>query len=113
MVQSLADSPTELVRYLDGRPLDRIPVGGATDPALSPDGRFVAFSSSEGAGKRFIRVYDFQRGLTFRVTSGGNEATAVWSAVRHQFAEAGRAADDRVRLDGVASQMTVSMSAPV
>ena len=49
-------------------------------PAISPDGRFVAFSSEEfNDGKRYICVHDLERGVTTRVTDGGYEWHPSWS----------------------------------
>lgn len=54
--------------------------GGYWGTAISPDGRFVAFSSEEfNDGKRYICVHDFERGVTTRVTDRGHEWVPSWS----------------------------------
>ena len=47
---------------------------------ISPDGRFLAVSSDDDRnGKRFIRIHDLQRGVSTRLTEGGNEEFPTWS----------------------------------
>jgi DNA-binding winged helix-turn-helix (wHTH) protein len=54
--------------------------GGYWGPAISPDGRFVAISSEVfNDGKKYICTYDFERGVTTRVTDGGHEWAPSWS----------------------------------
>jgi len=75
------DSASELLWFdRSGAPLGRVPVSGAMDPRLSPDGRFLAISADPGNnGKNSIYVYDIARGLTTRLTQGGSEMYPVWS----------------------------------
>jgi serine/threonine protein kinase len=79
--QSAADSPSRLVWYdSSGKEQSQLPEIGYKDPAFSPDGRFLAVSSDdERNGKHFIRVYDLQRGISTRLTDGGDEQLPVWS----------------------------------
>jgi Tol biopolymer transport system component len=77
---SLGDSVTELMWYAaDGKPLGRIPESAPNHPQLSPDGRFLAFSSDEPNGRSSIRVYDLVRGIGTRLTDGGREGSPIWS----------------------------------
>jgi eukaryotic-like serine/threonine-protein kinase len=79
--QSLADAASELVWYdRGGRELGRVPHGGLSDPQLSPDGRFLAATSDDGRnGRTIIRVLDLGRGVSFPLTSGGQERMPTWS----------------------------------
>lgn len=78
--QSLTDSTTELIRYsADGTESERLPVSSLSNPSASLDGRLIAYASDEADGNRHIVVYDLQRGITTRVTTGGREASPVWS----------------------------------
>ena len=79
--QSAADSPSRLVWFdSSGKELGQLVDVGYKDPALSPDGRFLAVSSDdEHNGKHFIRVYDLQRGVSTRLTDVGEEHIPVWS----------------------------------
>jgi len=79
--QSAADSPSRLVWFdSSGKELGQLPEVGYKDPALSPDGHFLAVSSDdEHNGKHFIRVRDLQRGVSARLTDGGNEQMPMWS----------------------------------
>jgi len=64
----------------DGKELGEIPTPGYRDPALSRDGKLLAVSSDEeGNGKRFIHTYDFVRGTSTRVSTGGAEIFPVLS----------------------------------
>ena len=79
--QSAADSPSRL-QWFDarGKELSEFPEIGYTDPAISPDGRFLAISSDdERNGKHFIRAYDLERGVSTRLSNGGDEHTPLWS----------------------------------
>jgi serine/threonine protein kinase len=63
-----------------GRELDKVPTTGYRDPSLSSDGALVALSSDdEGNGKRYIRIYDFARGTSVRLSDGGAEVFPVLS----------------------------------
>jgi Tol biopolymer transport system component len=79
--QSAADSASRLVWYdQSGKEAGQLPDVGYADPSLSPDGRFLAVSSDDQHnGKHFIRVYDFKRGISTRLTSNGDEHYPLWS----------------------------------
>jgi eukaryotic-like serine/threonine-protein kinase len=79
--QSAADSPSRLVWYDPaGKELGQFPEIGYQGPQISPDGGALAvYSDDEHNGKHFIRVYDLSRGVSTRVTEGGNESNPVWS----------------------------------
>ncbi len=79
--QPAADSASRLVWYdQNGKELGQLPQIGYKDPALSPDGRFLAVSSDdEHNGKHFLRVVDLQRGTSTRLTDGGDEHYPLWS----------------------------------
>jgi len=79
--QSAADSPSRLVWYDSaGKELGQFPEIGYEGPQFSADGRSLAvYSDDEHDGKHFIRVYDLARGISTRITEGGNESNPVWS----------------------------------
>ncbi|MFZ1919642.1 MAG: protein kinase [Terriglobales bacterium] len=79
--QSAADAPSRLVWYDPaGKELGQFPELGYEGPQFSPDGRMLAvYSDDQHNGKHFIRVYDLERGISARLTDGGNESTPVWS----------------------------------
>jgi len=79
--QSAGDAPSRLVWYDPaGKELGQFPEIGYEGPQFSPDGRFLAVSSDDQHnGKHFIRVYDLQRGISSRLTEGGNDSSPVWS----------------------------------
>jgi serine/threonine protein kinase len=79
--QSAAASASRLVWYdQNGKELGQLSQVGYKDPALSPDGRFLAVSSDdEHNGKHYIRVYDLNRGISTRVTDSGDEHYPLWS----------------------------------
>ena len=56
-------------------------LGGYSNPALSPDGRWLAVSVEDPrVGKRDIWVYDLKRGTSTRLTSDpGDELNPAWS----------------------------------
>jgi Tol biopolymer transport system component len=78
---SAADAPSRLVWYdAAGTELREFPEISYDGPQFSPDGRFLAvYSDDEHNGKHFFRVYDLQRGISTRLTEGGNETNPVWS----------------------------------
>jgi Tol biopolymer transport system component len=79
--QSAADSPSRMM-WVDpsGKELGQLADVGYKDPRLSPDGRLLAVSSDdERNGKHFIRIYDLNRGLSTRLTEGGNDHMPIWS----------------------------------
>jgi serine/threonine protein kinase/dipeptidyl aminopeptidase/acylaminoacyl peptidase len=86
--QSAAESASRLVWYdQSGKEAGQLPDVGYADPNLSPDGRFLAVSSDDQHnGKHFIRVYDFKRGISTRLTSNGDEHYPVWSRDGKQIA---------------------------
>jgi len=79
--QSAADAPSRLVWYdSTGKEAGQFPEIGYEGPQFSPDGRSLAvYSDDEHNGKHFIRVYDLERGISTRLTDGGNESNPVWS----------------------------------
>ncbi len=79
--QSAADSPSRFIWFdAKGNELGQLPAERLRDPRISPDGRFVAAASDDvGNGKRLIRVFDLGRGVSTRLTDGGNEVMPVWS----------------------------------
>jgi serine/threonine protein kinase len=79
--QSAADAPSRLVWYDSaGREAGQLPEVGYEGPQFSPDGRSLAvYSDDEHNGQHFIRVYDLERGISTRLTDGGNESLPVWS----------------------------------
>jgi Tol biopolymer transport system component len=86
--QSAADSASRLVWYdQSGKELDQLSGVGYKDPVLSPDGNFLAVSSDDQHnGTHFIRVYDFKRGISTRLTTNGDEHYPVWSRDGKQIA---------------------------
>jgi Tol biopolymer transport system component len=79
--QSASDAPTRLVWYdSTGKELGQFSEIGSDGPQFSPDGRSLAvYSDDEHNGKHFIRIYDLNRGISVRLTEGGNESNPVWS----------------------------------
>lgn len=79
------ESATDTRTYLTwfdpaGKELGQLPANGYGEPRISPDGRFVAFDSDDDRnGKSYIRIYDFVRSISTRLTDGGNEMDASWS----------------------------------
>ncbi len=79
--QSAAETPSRLVWFdSSGKELGQFSEASYKDPGLSPDGRFLAVSSDdERNGKRFIRIHDLRRGISTRLTAGGNDEFPMWS----------------------------------
>ena len=79
--QSASDNVTRLSWFdREGKELNELPTIGYRDPALSRDGGLLAVSSDdERNGKRYIRIYDFARGTSTRVSYGGTEVFPVLS----------------------------------
>jgi serine/threonine protein kinase len=79
--QSAADAPSRLVWYdSTGKEIGQLPEIGYEGPQFSPDGRSLAvYSDDEHNGQHFIRVYDLARGISARLTDGGDESLPVWS----------------------------------
>lgn len=79
--QSTRDFCSEL-QWFDGagKPLGRLPLSGCQDPAISPDGKLLAFCSDEfNDGRLSIGIYDFERDVTSRLTEGPNDWHPSWS----------------------------------
>jgi Tol biopolymer transport system component/DNA-binding winged helix-turn-helix (wHTH) protein len=79
--QSTADSSTRLLWFdRSGKELGPLSEGAYKDPSFSPDGRLLAVSSDDARNGRYcIRVHDLARGVTARLTDGGNESYPTWS----------------------------------
>jgi serine/threonine protein kinase/Tol biopolymer transport system component len=79
--QSAADTPSRLVWFdSSGKELEELPEGGYRDPALSPDGRFLAVASDdEHNGRYYVRVYDLARGISTRLSDTVILQTLIWS----------------------------------
>ena len=79
--QSAADTSSRLIWFdRTGKELGQISVAGCSFPRVSPDGRMLLVSSDdERNGKYFLRIYDLARGVSTRLTEGGNEEEAAWS----------------------------------
>jgi eukaryotic-like serine/threonine-protein kinase len=79
--QSMADSASRLAWFdSNGKELGQLPTFGYGEPRISPDGRFVAYDSDDDRnGKSYIRVYDLARGISTRLTDGGDEMDPAWS----------------------------------
>ncbi|HXV62438.1 MAG TPA: protein kinase [Vicinamibacteria bacterium] len=80
--QSAADNPARLEWFdAEGNEMAVIPAMRYRDPRLSPGGRRLAVTSDDsGNGKRVIRIFDLDRGVSSRLTEGGIEEMPVWSA---------------------------------
>ena len=80
--QSAADFAPELV-WTDARGNEqaRIRQRGYWEPAISPDGRFLAISSDEfHKGRSNVCTHDIERGVTTRLTEGEHDWHPSWSA---------------------------------
>ena len=79
--QSATESSTHLAWFdRSGKELGQLPETGYKDPQLSPDGHSLAVDSDDAHnGKHCIRVYDLARGVTTRLTDGGNEEFPIWA----------------------------------
>jgi eukaryotic-like serine/threonine-protein kinase len=79
--QSLLDSSARLAWFdIAGKEIGQIGGTAYLDPRLSPDGHYLAVASDdERNGKSVIRVLDFTRGISSRLTDGGNESSPAWS----------------------------------
>jgi len=62
-----------------GRELGVVGRAGDRDPALSPDGRFLAMSCADLSEHADICVHDLERDVTTHVTHGGADRFPVWS----------------------------------
>jgi eukaryotic-like serine/threonine-protein kinase len=79
--QSATDNSSRLTWFdREGKELESVPGTGYIGPALSRDGSLLIVSSDdERNGKLFLRVYDFVRGTSTRLTEGGSDNFAVLS----------------------------------
>ena len=79
--QSTTEALAGLVWYdQSGKELGQFAEAGYDGPQFSPDGRYLAvYADDEHNGKHFIRTYDLQRGISRRLTEGGDESNPVWS----------------------------------
>jgi TolB protein len=80
-VSSRFGNPHIFLRHMDSGEIERISFEGTynTNPSISPDGRFVAYSRLiKGHGHRII-VYDRQKGSERQVSFGpGNDEDPAW-----------------------------------
>jgi eukaryotic-like serine/threonine-protein kinase len=78
--QSSSDFAARLTWHgVDGRELGVVGRPGDRDPALSPDGRFLAISCADVSEHANICVHDLERGVTTHVTHSGTDRFPVWS----------------------------------
>jgi eukaryotic-like serine/threonine-protein kinase len=79
--QSAADAPSRLVWYdAAGKEIGQFSETGYEGPQFSPTGESLAvYSDDEHNGRHYIRIYDLRRGVSNRLTEGGNESNPVWS----------------------------------
>jgi DNA-binding winged helix-turn-helix (wHTH) protein/Tol biopolymer transport system component len=79
--QSLSDSNARLTWFdIAGKEIGQIGGTGYFDPRLSPDGHYLAVTSDdERNGKSVIRVLDFSRGISSRLTDGEYDEEPAWS----------------------------------
>jgi eukaryotic-like serine/threonine-protein kinase len=93
----------------NGNALGELPSAGCGDPSLSPDGQLVAVSCDElRNGKHSIFLYDLRRGVTTRLTSGGNDRFPAWSPDAREIAYSTGDGIFRVPVDGSAPSQLVS-----
>jgi Tol biopolymer transport system component len=79
--QSAADNVARLSWFdREGKELDSVPGSGYIGPSLSRDGNLLVVSSDdERNGRHVIRIYDFVRGTSTRITDGGAETSPTLS----------------------------------
>lgn len=79
--QSAADNISRFSWFdRQGRELDSIPAIGFTAPSLSRGGNLLAVSSDDDRnGEHFIRLYDFARGTSTRLTDGISDLFPAFS----------------------------------
>ena len=79
--QSTGDATSRFMWFdPSGKRIGELPREAYRDPAISPDGRMVAFTSDDARnGQTYIRTYDLARGTSIRLTEGGNESCPLWS----------------------------------
>ena len=72
------------------------------DPALSPDGRFLAGACDQiGTGVLSICVQDIARGITARISPGPNDRFPVWSPDSREIAFNSNGGIYRISADGL------------
>ncbi len=81
LFQSASDNMSRLSWFdREGKELDSVPSVGLTAPSLSRDGSLlVASSDDERNGKRSIRLYDFARGTSTRLSDGISDLFPTFS----------------------------------
>ena len=79
--QSAADNISRLSWFdRSGKELDSIPASGFTAPSLSRDGTLLAASSDDNRnGEHFIRLYEFARGMSTRLSDGISDLFPAFS----------------------------------
>jgi serine/threonine-protein kinase len=86
-----------------------VPAALYSDPAVRPDGRYVAIAINAGGGTRDVHVIDTVRGTPSRLTSGGENRTPRWIDDRRLL----YATYDRVRnVTKVVSQLADGTDTP-
>jgi eukaryotic-like serine/threonine-protein kinase len=108
--QSSADVPSRLV-WLNERGQEQQDTHALKYgwPAISPDGRRLAGScEGPGRGTLAICVFDFERGVASRITSGPNDRYPVWSRDGRAIAYSSGGAIYSVAADGSGSSQFVS-----
>jgi Tol biopolymer transport system component len=73
--QSAADNFSRLTWFdRAGKELETLPATGFRDPSLSRNGSLLTVSADDQRnGKQVIRIYNFARGTSTRITNSGNE----------------------------------------
>jgi Tol biopolymer transport system component len=78
--KSAADNISRLSWFdRQGKELDSIPTIGFSAPSLSRNGTLLVASSDNGNGKHVIRLYDFTRGTSTRLSNGSFDRYPVFS----------------------------------
>jgi eukaryotic-like serine/threonine-protein kinase len=78
--KSAADNVSRLSWFdREGKELDSIPTVGFSAPSLSRNGTLLVASSDDGNGKHVIRLYDFTRGTSTRLSNGSFDRYPVFS----------------------------------
>jgi DNA-binding winged helix-turn-helix (wHTH) protein/Tol biopolymer transport system component len=108
--QSSTDLATSLV-WMDakGKELGEFHVPQYSDPAFSPDGRFIAGACDQaGAGTLAICVHDIARGVTARVSPGPHDRFPVWSPDGREIAYNSKGGIYSISADGSGTPTFVS-----
>ncbi|MBV8810051.1 MAG: protein kinase, partial [Acidobacteriaceae bacterium] len=81
LFQSASENMSRLTWFdREGKEFDSVPRVGLTAPSLSQDGSLlVASSDDERNGKRLIRLYDFARGTSTRLSDGISDLFPTFS----------------------------------